>query len=44
MGRTVRRFKDATQDIQREIGDSAKDSVKEIKSFESEIKDSIENK
>ncbi len=44
MGRTVRRFKDATQDIQREIGDSAKDSVKEIKSFENEIKDSIENK
>lgn len=44
MGRTARRFKDATQDIQREISDSAKDSVKEIKGFENEIKDSIENK
>ena len=44
MGRTVRKFKDTTQDIQREISDTAKDSVKEIKGFENEIKDSIENK
>lgn len=44
MGRTIRKFKDASQDIQREISDSAKDSVKEIREFEKDIKDSIENK
>lgn len=42
-GRTIRQIKDASQDIQRDIQDSARETTKEIKSAGDDIKKSIED-
>ncbi|MFN3917054.1 MAG: twin-arginine translocase TatA/TatE family subunit [Flavobacteriales bacterium] len=41
-GRTIRQIKDATQSIQRDIEDSAKDSAKEIHRIETDVKKEID--
>lgn len=41
-GRTLRQIKDATQSIQRDIEDSAKDSAKEIHQIETDIKKDLD--
>jgi sec-independent protein translocase protein TatA len=42
MGRGVRQLKDATQDIQRDIANSAKENTSEIKEIADDIKGTIE--
>lgn len=42
MGRGVRQLKDATQDIQRDIANSAKDKTSGIKEITEDIEETIE--
>jgi sec-independent protein translocase protein TatA len=42
MGRGVRQLKDATQDIQRDIANSAKESTSEIKEIAKEIEGTVD--
>jgi sec-independent protein translocase protein TatA len=42
LGRGVRQIKDATQDIQRDIANSAKENTKEIKEIAKEVENTIE--
>lgn len=43
MGRTIRQIKDASQDIQRDIQDAAKNSTKEIHKIEKGINDIVDD-
>jgi sec-independent protein translocase protein TatA len=42
LGRAYRQFKDATQDIQREIMDNTQDVQKEINAAKKKIKDQVD--
>lgn len=43
MGRTIRQIKDASQDIQRDIQDAAKNSTSEIRKIEKGVNDIVDD-